>query len=60
MPLGYGRTVTVPPTVLSPAHPLAMAAGTSPDEAFDAFESYAAGRGLELYGLIAIEGVVVG
>ncbi|WP_425469956.1 DEAD/DEAH box helicase [Salana multivorans] len=36
-------------TVLSPAHPLALAAGTSPDEAFEAFEGYASERGLTLY-----------
>ena len=35
--------------MLSPAHPLALAAGTSPDDAFEAFEHYADGRGLTLY-----------
>lgn len=35
--------------MLSPAHPLALPEGTSPEAAYDAFEAYAAGRGLELY-----------
>lgn len=36
-------------TVLSPAHPLALPAGASPDDVFEAFERYAADRGLTLY-----------
>ena len=37
------------PTVLSDAHPLALAAGTSPEDAYEAFEAYASTRGLTLY-----------
>ena len=35
--------------MLSDAHPLALAAGTSPEEAYEAFETYALTRGLTLY-----------
>lgn len=38
------RTATV-----SDAHPLALPAGTAPEEAYEAFETYAIGRGLDLY-----------
>ena len=37
------------PTVLRPAHPLALAAGTTPDDAYVAFETFATTRGLTLY-----------
>ncbi|HCX83580.1 MAG TPA: DUF3516 domain-containing protein [Micrococcales bacterium] len=36
-------------TVLSPAHPLALPLGTSPEATYEAFEAYAAARGLTPY-----------
>ncbi|WP_431310124.1 DEAD/DEAH box helicase [Litorihabitans aurantiacus] len=43
-------TVRPPATaVTAPEHPLALAPGTSPDDAYEAFEAYAAGRGVTLY-----------
>lgn len=36
-------------SLLSPAHPLALPAGTSPEETFEAFENFARARGITLY-----------